>query len=164
MTGSHPFDKSGASTDEEIAELVKSIGNSEERLSELAFDERTADLSQSAIDLLRNMLHPDQNERFSSEQIRRNRWVQGLTASWDVLDGIDGRLETFWRNQFQSSIARKFGNELTEQQLRSVFKEIDEDGNGSIEIEELVKGNFIASYTVHTFHYVLNFHCLLLFC
>ena len=40
------------------------------------------------------------------------------------------------------SIFNKFGGVVTDEQLRSVFKQIDEDGNGSIEIEELAKGNF----------------------
>ncbi|KAL7544209.1 hypothetical protein ACHAWF_007593 [Thalassiosira exigua] len=138
LTGSHPFDKSGGSSDENVAELVKSI-DTEERLSELVFDERTEGLSASARSLLRSMLHPDPLLRASSEWIQRNRWVQGLTASWDVLDGIDSKLERYWRRRFQDTINKKFGNLVGDDDLRAVFKEIDKDGNGQIEFEELAK-------------------------
>ena len=139
LAGTHPFDKSGTATDDEIAELVKGIGTREDRLSELIFDERTKGLSPSAISLLRRMLHPDPKKRITSEQLRRNRWVQGLTASWDTLEGIDGKLEAYWQKEFQNRIFKKFGGGLTEEHLRSVFTSIDEDGNGSIDIEELTK-------------------------
>ena len=142
LTGSHPFDRTGVGTDEEIAETVKSIGKSEDKLKELAFDERIADLSHNAISLLRSMLHPYPEKRASAEQIRRNQWVQGLTASWEVLAGIDGKLETYWQKEFQKKIFRKFGGVVTDEQLSSVFTQIDEDGNGSIELDELTKGNF----------------------
>ncbi len=89
------------------------------------------------------MLHPDPVKRTTSERVRRNRWVQGLTASWNVLDGIDGRLEKFWKKEFRNGIFKKFGSVVTDEQLRAVFTQIDEDGNGNIELEELAKGNFI---------------------
>jgi len=109
------------------------------KVCELAFDERTDSLSPSVINLLELMLQPDPNKRITSEQIRRNRWVQGLTATRDILDGIDNKLERFWQKEFQSNIFKKFGNVVTDEQLRSVFKQIDEDGNGNIELEELAK-------------------------
>ncbi|KAL7534265.1 hypothetical protein ACHAXR_005763, partial [Thalassiosira sp. AJA248-18] len=139
LTGLHPFDKEGTATDEEIAELVKSIGISEVRLSELIFDERTDDLSSSAINLLRSMLHPDSEQRATSDMVRRNPWVQGLTASWEILEGIDRKLEKYWQKQFRIGISKKFGGIATDEQLEQVFTQIDEDGNGSIEIEELTK-------------------------
>lgn len=140
MTGSHPFDKTGTGTEEEVAELVKSVGIGEGRMSQLIFDERTEGLSPSVISLLRGMLHPDPDERITSEQIRRNRWVQGLTASWDILDGIDGKLERYWQREFQRNITKKFGGCVTDEQLELVFTQIDEDGNGSIDLDELTKG------------------------
>eukprot|EP00581_Thalassiosira_minuscula_P017283 CAMPEP_0183727440 /NCGR_PEP_ID=MMETSP0737-20130205/25705_1 /TAXON_ID=385413 /ORGANISM="Thalassiosira miniscula, Strain CCMP1093" /LENGTH=585 /DNA_ID=CAMNT_0025959089 /DNA_START=93 /DNA_END=1850 /DNA_ORIENTATION=- len=139
LTGSHPFDKFGSSSDEKLAKRVMNIGTNEERMSELAFDERTCELSPSARNLLRYMLHPDPEKRLTSEQIQRNRWVQGLTASWDILDGIDGKLEGYWQKEFQNRIFKKFGGAVTDEALRSVFKQIDEDGNGNIELNELTK-------------------------
>jgi len=140
LTGSHPFDKTGSSTDEEISARVKSIGTSEDRLSELAFsDGRSANLSPSVTTLLWYMLHPDPTKRTTSERVRHNRWVQGLTASWNVLDGIDARLERFWQKEFRGNMLKRFGSAVTEEQLKSVFTQIDEDGNGNIELEELAK-------------------------
>lgn len=144
MTGSHPFDKQGSDTEEEIAERVKSIGNSEERLTKMVFDERTERLSPSAISLLHRMLHPDPTKRMTSEETRRNSWVQGLTASWEIMEGIDDKLERYWKKEFQSKITNKFACVATdEQSLRSVFAQIDEDGNGSIDLEELSKGKLL---------------------
>lgn len=148
LTGSHPFDKTGTSSDEEISELVKSMGvggsteDGGQLLDLLAFDERTEDLSPSAIGLLRSMLDPDPDSRATSEAVRRDPWVQGLTASWDALEGIDGKLEQYWKKEFRDGIFRKFGGAagvVSNEQLRSVFEQIDEDGDGLIEVEELMK-------------------------
>lgn len=140
LTGSHPFDKTGCSTDEEIAETVKSIGTDEVKLLELVFDERTNGLSQSSINLLQRLLQPDPRKRITSEQILRNRWVQGLTASWSVIDGIDSKLELYWKKEFQRKILNKFGSMSTDDEsLRSVFAQIDDDRSGTIDFEELTK-------------------------
>lgn len=165
LTGSHPFDKRGSDTEEEIAERVKSIGTSEEKLTKMVFDERTESLSPSAISLLHRMLQPDPTKRMTSEEIRRNSWVQGLTASWEIMEGIDDKLERYWKKEFQSKITNKFACVSTdEQSLRSVFTQIDEDGNGSIDLEELSKGKLLRSVTfLPNMSMLINF-MLLFFC
>ena len=139
LTGTHPFDKSGCATDEEVAETVTSVATSVDKLNDLVFDERASNLSESAINLLRSMLHPDPNLRATCDTVRRNRWVQGLTASWNILEGSDGKLERYWQKEFKSNIMKKFGC-VSDEQLKQVYKQIDEDGNGSIDLDELTKG------------------------
>ncbi|KAL3803823.1 hypothetical protein HJC23_003985 [Cyclotella cryptica] len=145
LTGSHPFDKTGLSTDDEIAERVKGIGTSKEVLCKLLFDERTEGLSSSVINLLTLMLDPDPNQRITADQFKRNRWVQGLTASYRTLDGIDNKLELYWQQEFRKRICKKFRKTLgvsdadgfSDERLRAVFNQIDKDGNGAIDKTEL---------------------------
>ncbi|KAL7449477.1 hypothetical protein ACHAWC_001535, partial [Mediolabrus comicus] len=137
LTGSHPFDKYSNCSDEEIAEKLRSIGLGKTKLADVIFDERTALLSPSVISLLRHMLHPDPEKRTTAERFRRNRWVQGLTASWEVLDRSDERLELFWQRELRKSIFKKFGDCLDEDRIREIFQRIDDDGNGEIDFAEL---------------------------
>ena len=135
LTGSHPFDSRGTASDEEIREKVQAIKTKEQVASHI-FDDRTMNLTQSVKDLLLRMLDPDPKTRISAERFRRNRWVQGLTASWDTLEGIDNKLETFWKKEFKKKILQTFHCDLTDVQLLSVFRSIDTDGSGSICLEE----------------------------
>lgn len=132
-----PFDKYSNSSDEEIAEKLRSIGLGKTKLADAIFDERTALLSPSVISLLRHMLHPDPEKRTTAERFRRNRWVQGLTASWEVLDRSDERLELFWQRELRKSIFKTFGDCLDEDKIREIFQRIDDDGNGEIDFAEL---------------------------
>lgn len=136
-TSLKPFDKYGNASDEEIKDKVRSIGLGKSDLSEVIFDERTDGLSESVVNLLRYMLHPDPEKRTTAERFRRNKWVQGLTASWDVLDRSDEKLELFWQRELRKSIFKSFGECLDEGKLREVFRKIDRDGNGEIDFEEL---------------------------
>ena len=147
LTGSHPFDKTGVSSDDEIEERVKSVGTSEDRLAELVFDERTDGLSKSVISLLWYMLHPDPSKRTTSERFRRSRWVQGLSASWELLDGSNKKLENYWQKEFRSKLLKKYekglgfkGGDITEEQLHEIFENLDKDHDGQIDEAELFQG------------------------
>mmetsp|Transcript_13813 Transcript_13813/g.22622 ORF Transcript_13813/g.22622 Transcript_13813/m.22622 type:complete len:369 (-) Transcript_13813:1921-3027(-) len=137
LTGTHPFDKYNCATDDEIVETLKSIGLGKRDVSDVIFDERTVGLSPSVLSLLRRMLDPDPEKRMTAEKFRRNRWVQGLTASWDVLERSDKRLELYWQRELRKSIFKKFGDCLDEDKLREVFQQIDSDGNGKLDFKEL---------------------------
>mmetsp|Transcript_4049 Transcript_4049/g.8532 ORF Transcript_4049/g.8532 Transcript_4049/m.8532 type:complete len:372 (-) Transcript_4049:47-1162(-) len=139
LTGTHPFDKNNDASDEEIKDKLTSIGTGKTDLSDVIFDERTVGLSPSVLSLLRHMLHPDPEKRTTAERFRRNTWVQGLTASWEVLDSSHKRLELYWQRELRKSIFKKFGDGLDEEKLREVFQQIDSDGNGKLDLEELTK-------------------------
>ena len=134
-----PFDKYNCATDDEIVETLKSIGLGKRDVSDVIFDERTVGLSPSVLSLLRRMLDPDPEKRMTAEKFRRNRWVQGLTASWDVLERSDKRLELYWQRELRKSISKKFGDCLDEDKLREVFQQIDSDGNGKLDFNTLSK-------------------------
>ena len=65
--------------------------------------------------------------------------MQGLTASWEVLERSDKKLEFYWQRELRKSIFKKFGDCLDEDKLREVFQEIDSDGNGVLDFEEVSK-------------------------
>ena len=102
------------------------------------------------------MLHPDPEKRTTAERFRRNRWVQGLTASWEVLDRSDERLELFWQRELRKSIFKTFGECLDDDRLREVFQRIDDDGNGEIDIEELSKVLRSAGATKKEIRHIFN--------
>lgn len=137
VTSLQPFDKYNDATDDEIVENLKSIGLGKRDLSDVVLDERTVGLSPSVLTLLRQMLDPDPEKRMTAENFRRNGWVQGLTASWDVLERSDKRLEFYWQRELRKSIFKKFGDCLDEDKLREVFQQIDSDGNEKLDYEEL---------------------------
>lgn len=136
VTSLQPFDKYNNATDDEIIEKLKSIGVGKTDVS-IIFDERTVRLSSSVLSLLRQMLDPNPEKRITAEQFRRNRWVQGLTASWDVLERSDKRLEFYWQRELRKSIFKRFGDCLDEDKLQEVFQQIDSDGNGQLDFKEL---------------------------
>jgi len=94
------------------------------------------------------MLDPDPNQRITADEFRRNRWVQGLTASYKLLDGIDNKLELYWQQEFRKRVCKKFHKTLgvggaggfSDERLWAVFNHIDKNGNGTIDETELTRG------------------------
>lgn len=86
LTGSHPFDKEADKTDEEVQELLMKVGSAYkdggnlELLNDVVFDERVSDLSDSSIDLMKKLMHPDPKKRLTSEKFLLHPWIQGITA------------------------------------------------------------------------------------
>lgn len=75
LTGKHPFDLDGNSTDEEIADRIK---NESPPLRHL---DVTAHLSDSAINLLEKLLHKRPRRRMTAMQMLEDDWVKGKTAA-----------------------------------------------------------------------------------
>ena len=90
MIYSHPFDKHADLSDDEIKETIIKIGVSDKDnqiklMNEIVFDERTEGLSDSCIELMRQLMDPDPQQRMTSEKFLRHPWIQGLTASWTTM-------------------------------------------------------------------------------
>jgi serine/threonine protein kinase len=80
LTGSHPFDATGESSNEEIAEAI--LNSSKEGfLDKSVFGERTRGLSPSSIDLIRRLLHPVPDKRMTSKEFHRHPWIEGHATS-----------------------------------------------------------------------------------
>lgn len=100
LTGVHPFDTAGTSTDDEIEKLIQT--NPSPRLG----DGFTDHLSPSAIDLIQRLMHVDPVQRISAYEMLNHSWVRGETASSVKIEDSDKRLSRFkeLRNQIDAGI------------------------------------------------------------
>jgi Ca2+-binding EF-hand superfamily protein len=112
----------------------------------LVFDERIEGLSESCIDLMRRLMHPNPEKRMTSYDFRRHPWVQGLTASWTLMGKAHAGLESFWQNRFRAEVMKLFADttgggtdssSLSDHDLETMFKALDIKQNGVLEIDEI---------------------------
>uniref|UniRef100_A0A7S3KWJ7 Calmodulin n=1 Tax=Amphora coffeiformis TaxID=265554 RepID=A0A7S3KWJ7_9STRA len=139
LTGSHPFDKYGRATDEDIARTLFSL-NRNPKAVEVAFDERVKGLSPSCVDLLHRLLEPNPKKRMTGQEFLLHPWVQGLTASWETMQDSHRKLEAYWQATFRREILKKFrhNGSASNDDLLKMFQAIDLDGNGTLEPNEVV--------------------------
>uniref|UniRef100_A0A7S4V4H4 Calmodulin n=1 Tax=Ditylum brightwellii TaxID=49249 RepID=A0A7S4V4H4_9STRA len=148
LTGTHPFNPEGTLTEAEMENLIKSLtpnATGEKLLNDTVFsDDRVSDLSDSCICMMKQLFHPDPKKRMTADEFRRHPWVQGLEASWKVIEGSDIKARQFWQKRFRDAILKKYGNSieasdgsLSDTNLKSIFQTMDIDGNGSLDGFEL---------------------------
>lgn len=141
VTGTHPFDLDGLSTDDEVAENIQLAKDGKFNV----FDGRTEGLSDSCIGLIKALLQPDPQKRMTSGEFLRHPWVQGLTASWTTMTDSDRKLEAYWQKRFRVEILRKYAKassrtgdfSLSDENLHDIFFSMDLDGNGTLEPNEI---------------------------
>jgi len=74
LSGSHPFDPDGRSTDAQIVERILR--------ADYKFDvEIWKHVSPSAKDVIRHLIHMDPHQRYTTEQLLRHPWVAGTDVS-----------------------------------------------------------------------------------
>lgn len=152
LTGSHPLDKSNQCTDTEIAGMLQSLeAESPNHLQQQAWmqqhilDERVHHLTSSAVEVLQGLFEPNPTQRMSSQDFCKHPWVQGLTASWKILEDIDQKLESFWHNAFRNEILRRFASHkktnkkmtLSDENLLHIFHALDINGDGVLQLSEV---------------------------
>jgi CRP-like cAMP-binding protein len=89
LTGVHPFDPEGISTDTEIEARIRS--NPRPPLDQ----DLVGHLSDSAIDLIMKLMHPDPRRRLTAYQMLQHPWVRGETASKEKIQDSDKKLSKF---------------------------------------------------------------------
>lgn len=99
LTGAHPFDLDGQSTDEEMEERIKS-GEIPLRGSPY-----TEHLSNSAIDLIEKLMTSRPRRRMTAMQMLDHPWVKGETAKTDTIEGSDKKLGSL--RKFKSRLEAK---------------------------------------------------------
>lgn len=112
VTGSHPFDKYCDATDDDLRQMVLDVARDPKLLDKYVWDERVEPLSESCRELMRQLLHPDPEQRMTSDAFRRHPWVQGLTASWELLKQSHHNLQTLGRRRFRDQVLKKFAASL----------------------------------------------------
>mmetsp|Transcript_3229 Transcript_3229/g.8942 ORF Transcript_3229/g.8942 Transcript_3229/m.8942 type:complete len:865 (+) Transcript_3229:216-2810(+) len=102
LTGCHPYDVSGESTDEEIENRIKS---SKYQIP-INDPEISGHISRSAKDLITKLMNRDAKKRLSAYQMLQHPWVRGETATTAIIQGSDQRLSKF--RVFKSRLQAKF--------------------------------------------------------
>lgn len=148
LTGCHPYDVSGESTDEEIEERIKS---SRYKIP-INDPELSGHLSRSAKDLITKLMNRDPKKRLSAYQMLQHPWVRGETATTAIIEGSDQRLSKF--RVFKSRLQAKFfenailmsdtsnANDANDKRKTSLiersFKAFDSDKDGHVYAKEIL--------------------------
>ena len=138
----------GRLTDEEVQDAVLAVccdkDDYTQLMNEHVFNERVQGLSESCVELMRSLLHPDPVQRMSSENFLRHPWIQGLTASWTTMGKTHDDLKAFWQNKFRAEIKKKFAKSLgisretlSDSDLERIFDALDLKQNGILELDEI---------------------------
>jgi serine/threonine protein kinase len=90
LTGVHPFDLYGNSSDEEIEEQILSG-----KQPPLGKSPLTAHLSEDAIHLIKKLLKWDPRKRLTAQQLLNHPWVRGETARTSKIADSDKRLSAY---------------------------------------------------------------------
>jgi len=104
LTGVHPFDISGESTDEEMNERI--LRNVMPPLRNYPI---TSHISESAIELIEKLLDWDPKARMTALELLNHPWVKGETATTGKITDSDKKLKSF--RKYKSGLERQvFGN------------------------------------------------------
>jgi Cyclic nucleotide-binding domain/Protein kinase domain len=103
LTGRHPFDLNGDSSDKEVERRIK---KPETYTPPLRGSDVTKHLSDSAIELIEQLLERDPNKRLTAIKMLEHPWVRGETATADIIAGSDTRLGKF--RKYKSKLQAKF--------------------------------------------------------
>ena len=90
LTGVHPFDISGQSTDKQMNQKVL-----QNAMPPLRNSPVTAHLSQSAIDLIEKLLDWNPKTRMTALEMLNHPWVKGETAKIGKITGSEKKLKAF---------------------------------------------------------------------
>ena len=89
LTGVHPFDVQGVSTDKEIEERI--LRDPRPPLN----DSLVGHLSDSAIDLIVRLMEPEASKRLTAYDMLQHPWVRGETALTEKIQDSDKKLSRF---------------------------------------------------------------------
>lgn len=144
LTGAHPFDLVGGTSNQEMEERILSDVNLPIRNHKL-----TAHLSEDALQLLEGLMQKDPTKRLTAEQLLQNDWVLGKTASVKLISGSDSRLAEYRRHQTKvgtsifkgllSTADKHGGSEFAKRTsiLEMAFRDLDPKQRGYISTKEL---------------------------
>jgi len=147
LTGCHPYDVSGESTDEEIEDRIK-CSRYQIPMND---PEIAGHLSKSAKDLINKLMNRDPKKRLTAYQMLQHPWVRGETATTAIIQGSDQRLSKF--RVFKSRLQAKFfenairwsdlsndadANRKKTSLIERSFKAFDSDKDGHVYAKEIL--------------------------
>jgi CRP-like cAMP-binding protein len=142
LTGMHPFDPEGGSTNDQIEARV--IAGEVPPLKK--------DVSGDARALIEGLMNMDPSQRWTAGQLLEHPWVQGKTASSRKIPKSDDRLRTYRRHKtavgkhffrtmlMQSSMAAGAADDTTRSNmclLESAFRQLDQNDLGYLSTKTL---------------------------
>jgi serine/threonine protein kinase len=152
LTGVHPFDLCGTSTDEEITQQILSRTLPPIRNSPL-----TSHLSDDAISLIEQLLQWLPENRLRASQVLSNPWVLGETARTDKISDSDTRLSKYkaFKSKLEAKVFADMVSMATKSQrgritdcrttlLEHAFHNLDKDQKGYVttkDLQKLTKGS-----------------------
>mmetsp|Transcript_3436 Transcript_3436/g.5370 ORF Transcript_3436/g.5370 Transcript_3436/m.5370 type:complete len:866 (+) Transcript_3436:173-2770(+) len=148
LTGVHPFDLQGMSTDEEIENRLKT-----DPIAPIT-PRTTGHLSESAIKLIKMLMEPDPMKRLSANGMLRHPWIRGDTASKKKMMDSDKKLMKFkdLRHQLEAGIFSVLvsqsvdmeeraknnpSNSATANIIKKAFEVFDAEGKGFVTGDDL---------------------------
>jgi len=181
LMGFHPFDINCDRSDEEVAASIQE--NPLPPMDEVY----VGHLSESAKDLIRRLMEPHPAKRMTAYELLHHPWVQGETATTDVIEDSDKRLSKFQdlRYKLEASVFAVLVNQghqdLTMSEARrrntvtkngssgvsimkSAFDAFDGDGKGYVTGEDIGKvvtertGEVIKTHDANEFLKAKNKH------
>lgn len=97
--------------------------------------------SESAKDLMSKLLTSDTAKRLTAAEALEHPWMTGGASKTPFLKTVLNNLRDFTASsKFKTGILKIMADSMSDrelQELRAVFKELDEDGNGRITVTEL---------------------------
>jgi serine/threonine protein kinase len=148
LTGAHPFDLEGDSSDEEVEERIM---NEKFYQVPLRGSEFTQHLSESAVDLIEQLMQRDPKKRLTAFQMLQHPWVRGETATTAIIEDSDKKLQKI--RAFKSKLQAKFFNDIVnwsdnEDEIRRKtsliersFQSLDSDKQGFLTTKSLERLN-----------------------
>ena len=148
LTGAHPFDLEGDSSDEEVE---KRIMNETYYQVPLRGSEFAEHLSESAVDLIEQLMQRDPKKRLTAFQMLQHPWVRGETATTAIIEDSDKKLQKI--RAFKSKLQAKFFNDIVnwsdnEDEIRRKtsliersFQSLDSDKQGFLTTKSLERLN-----------------------
>jgi Ca2+-binding EF-hand superfamily protein len=148
LFGYPPFyadqDKYGAETDERIFQLIQ---HGFEPVTKAGYGPHFPEAipcSDSAKDLISKLLVSDTAKRYTAAETLEHPWLTGHTASdTPILTNVLNNLRNFQnKNKFKQAVLNLMSSSLSEdevEQLKKTFRDMDEDGDGTVTQAELKK-------------------------
>jgi serine/threonine protein kinase len=141
LTGVHPFDLQNTGDDDEVVRLVISRKPPPLRNSSI-----TAHLSDSAIEIIEQLMMPDPEKRITAQEALDHPWVKGKTASRRKISGSDKKLSmrlqakvfekiVDWSDSDMEAVARKAS--LVELAFREFYPSHQADGSSEYHEDNL---------------------------
>eukprot|EP00934_Nitzschia_sp_Nitz4_P002606 Nitzschia sp. Nitz4//scaffold3_size479765//254109//256481//NITZ4_000106-RA/size479765-processed-gene-1.515-mRNA-1//-1//CDS//3329550776//2596//frame0 len=107
LCGAHPFDLQGRSTNAEMNEKVLAKKN-----HKIGKTPHTKHLSDSAIDIIEKLMHPDPRKRLTAQQMLNHPWIRGETARTGKIVGSAERLSSL--RKYKSTLEAKVFQSMIE--------------------------------------------------